>query len=54
MMSQRGGTVSYLTFAAGFSLAVYALFYLCVISVDFNGASFARSAPTPWSPTCCT
>ncbi len=28
MMSQRGGTLSYLTFAAGFSLAVYALFYV--------------------------
>jgi predicted acyltransferase len=28
MMSQRAGTISYLTFAAGFSLAVYVLFYL--------------------------
>ncbi len=28
MMSQRGGTASYLTFSAGFSVAVYALFYL--------------------------
>lgn len=28
MMSQRGGTLSYLTFSAGFSLAVYAVFYL--------------------------
>jgi predicted acyltransferase len=28
MMSQRSGTVSYLTFAAGLSLAVFALFYL--------------------------
>jgi peptidoglycan/LPS O-acetylase OafA/YrhL len=29
-MSQRTGSVSYLTFAAGFSLAVYALFFdLC-------------------------
>jgi predicted acyltransferase len=28
MMSQRSGTISYLTFAAGFSLAVYVLFYL--------------------------
>jgi hypothetical protein len=27
-MSQRSGSVSYLTFAAGFSLAVYALFVL--------------------------
>jgi predicted acyltransferase len=27
-MSQRAGSLSYLTFAAGFSLAVYALFYL--------------------------
>ena len=32
MMSQRAGTISYLTFAAGFSLAVYALCYvLCDI-----------------------
>ena len=28
MMSQRAGTVSYLTFGAGFSLALYGLFYL--------------------------
>ncbi|MFO1023306.1 MAG: heparan-alpha-glucosaminide N-acetyltransferase domain-containing protein [Planctomycetales bacterium] len=28
MMSQRGGTLSYLTFAAGFSIAVYLVFYL--------------------------
>jgi predicted acyltransferase len=28
MMSQRAGTISYLTFAAGFSLAVYAIFYV--------------------------
>jgi hypothetical protein len=28
MMSQRSGTVSYLTFAAGFSLAVFVLFHL--------------------------
>jgi predicted acyltransferase len=28
MMSQRGGTLSYLTFSAGFSLAVYLLFHL--------------------------
>jgi len=28
MMSQRAGTLSYLTFSAGFSLAVYVLFYL--------------------------
>ena len=29
MMCQRAGTISYLTFAAGFSLAVYALFHFC-------------------------
>ncbi len=29
MMCQRAGTISYLTFAAGFSLAVYALFHIC-------------------------
>jgi predicted acyltransferase len=28
MMSQRAGTISYLTFSAGFSLALYALFYV--------------------------
>lgn len=28
MMSQRGGTVSYLTFSAGFSLLVYSLFHV--------------------------
>jgi predicted acyltransferase len=28
MMSQRAGTISYLTFAAGFSLALYGLFYI--------------------------
>jgi predicted acyltransferase len=28
MMSQRAGTLSYLTFSAGFSLAVYTLFYV--------------------------
>ena len=32
MMSQRAGTISYLTFSAGFSLAVFAVFYvLCDI-----------------------
>ena len=28
MMSQRAGSISYLTFAAGFSLVVYGLFYI--------------------------
>jgi hypothetical protein len=28
MMSQRAGTLSYMTFAAGFSLAIFALFYI--------------------------
>jgi len=28
MMSQRGGTLSYLTFSAGFSLFVYILFFI--------------------------
>lgn len=33
MMSQRAGTLSYLTFAAGFSLAVFVLFYfLCDVA----------------------
>jgi predicted acyltransferase len=35
MMSQRAGTLSYLTFAAGFSLAVFVLFY---IVCDIGGA----------------
>ena len=34
MMSQRAGTLSYLTFSAGFSLAVYLLFY---IACDWGG-----------------
>ena len=29
MMSQRSGTISYQTFAAGFSLVVFVLFYVC-------------------------
>ena len=29
MMSQRAGTISYLTFSAGFSLLVFAAFYVC-------------------------
>ena len=28
MMTQRGGSLSYVTFAAGFSLLVYVLFYI--------------------------
>jgi predicted acyltransferase len=35
MMSQRAGTLSYLTFAAGFSLAVFVVFY---IACDIGGA----------------
>jgi hypothetical protein len=38
MMSQRSGTISYLTFAAGFSLAVYVLFY---IACDLYGMQLA-------------
>jgi predicted acyltransferase len=34
MMSQRAGTLSYLTFSAGFSLAVYVLFY---VACDLGG-----------------
>lgn len=34
MMSQRAGTLSYLTFAAGFSLGVYLLFY---VACDLQG-----------------
>ena len=29
MMCQRAGTISYMAFAAGFSLAVFALFHVC-------------------------
>jgi predicted acyltransferase len=36
MMSQRAGTLSYLTFAAGFSLAVFVVFY---IVCDIGGAA---------------
>jgi predicted acyltransferase len=38
MMSQRSGTVSYLTFAAGFSLALYVLFF---IACDLYGLELA-------------
>jgi predicted acyltransferase len=36
MMSQRGGTVSYLTFSAGFSLLVYILFYLVCDELEWK------------------
>jgi predicted acyltransferase len=36
MMSQRGGTISYLTFAAGFSLAAYGLFYILADMIGFK------------------
>lgn len=38
MMSQRGGTISYLTFSAGFSLALYVLFF---VACDVYGLSLA-------------
>ena len=40
MMSQRSGTISYLTFAAGFSLAVYVLFYIACDRYGFQPAFF--------------
>jgi predicted acyltransferase len=40
MMSQRGGTLSYLTFSAGFSLAVYALFFVVCDLWGFKLAFF--------------
>lgn len=36
MMSQRAGTLSYLTFAAGFSLAVFVLFYFLCDVLSFQ------------------
>ena len=50
-MSQRTGSVSYQTFAAGFSLAVYALFVqLCDLG-RLRSASSGPSARTLWPPT---
>jgi hypothetical protein len=40
-MSQRAGSLSYLTFAAGFSVGLYALFYL---ACDIFGARLALFA----------
>ena len=37
MMSQRAGTLSYLTFSAGFSLVLYVIFYFCC---DILGGQF--------------
>jgi hypothetical protein len=39
-MSQRTGSVSYLTFSAGFSLAVYALFVLACDGWGWQAAVF--------------
>ena len=44
-MSQRTGSISYLTFSAGFSLAVYALFVLaCDLGHFREPASSGSSA----------
>ena len=40
MMSQRAGTISYLTFGAGFSLAVYGLFYILADMIGFKVGVF--------------
>ncbi len=40
MMSQRGGTLSYLTFSAGFSLFVYVLFYIACDIGSFRSTFF--------------
>ena len=40
MMSQRAGTISYLTFGAGFSLALYGLFYILADMVGFKVGVF--------------
>jgi predicted acyltransferase len=45
MMSQRAGTLSYLTFSAGFSLAVYLLFYVVADVVGWQ-LSFFRTFGT--------
>ena len=50
-MSQRAGSVSYLTFAAGFSLAVYALFVLACDRGRLRRVSSPPWAATPWPPT---
>ena len=40
MMSQRAGTISYLTFGAGFSLALYGLFYILADMLGFKVGVF--------------
>ena len=40
MMSQRAGTLSYLTFAAGFSLLVYVVFYVACDRLGLQSAFF--------------
>ena len=53
-MSQRSGSVTYLTFGAGFGLAVYALFVLACDIGPCNWAFSAHWGPTPWRVTSCT
>ena len=43
-MSQRTGSIAYLTFSAGFSLAVYALFVLLCDRCGLNSHCFESSA----------
>ncbi|HEV8003909.1 MAG TPA: hypothetical protein VGP63_28850 [Planctomycetaceae bacterium] len=52
-MTQRGGSLSYVTFGAGFSLLVYALFYVLADISAYASESFGRLGPTRWPPTCC-
>jgi len=40
MMSQRAGSISYLTFGAGFSLALYGLFYVLADMIGFKVGVF--------------
>jgi len=40
MMSQRAGTLSYLTFSAGFSMAIFALFYIACDVFDLRSGLF--------------
>ncbi len=54
MMSQRGGTLSYLVFSGGFSLFVYVLFYVACDIFGWSLGSSGLSASTRSLPTSCT
>ena len=52
MMTQRGGSLSYLTFGAGFSLFVYLLFYVVSDLGGIRIGVFEPLVPMRWLPTC--